>query len=131
MIVVDTSVLVELFRGKQSKGVDLLESIIQAEMEFGIPAPCLQEILQGTRDLREFNFVDSFVSKQRILTPKDYNSYRDAARIAFDCRRKGKTIRSTIDCLVAQITLENSGVLLHEDRDYEAIKVVRPLKFLM
>ena len=131
MIVVDSSVLVSLLRGTETKGSQALESILKAEIDFGIPAPCLQEILQGARDAKEFKVIDTFLSKQKLLIPKDINSYREAAKIAFDCRRVGKTIRSSIDCLIAQLTLEINGVLLHEDKDFFAVQRVRPLKFLL
>ncbi|RLA59144.1 MAG: hypothetical protein DRR04_09255, partial [Gammaproteobacteria bacterium] len=41
-----------------------------------------------------------------------------AARIYYDCRRTGITVRSSVDCLIAQCALENELVLLHQDRDY-------------
>ena len=51
-----------------------------------------------------------------------------ASRIFFDCRRQGVTLRSTIDCLIAQLVLEIDAVLLHDDIDFERIKSVRPLR---
>jgi hypothetical protein len=51
-----------------------------------------------------------------------------AARIFFECRRSGLTVRSAADCLIAQIAIENDLALLHNDRDFEAIQRVRPLK---
>ena len=43
---------------------------------------------------------------------------------------KGITVRSTVDCLIAQIAIENELLLLHNDRDFEAMAAVVPLKFL-
>jgi predicted nucleic acid-binding protein len=40
------------------------------------------------------------------------------------------TVRSTLDCLIAQIALEHGLALLHEDRDFESIRRVRPLTTL-
>ncbi|WP_339367618.1 PIN domain-containing protein [Picosynechococcus sp. NKBG042902] len=51
-----------------------------------------------------------------------------AARIYYDLRRGGKTVRSTIDCCIAQLALSYDLVLLHQDRDFEIIKRVRALK---
>jgi predicted nucleic acid-binding protein len=51
----------------------------------------------------------------------------DAARIYYDCRRRGLTVRSTLDCVVAQIAIEHGVPLLHDDRDYTAISRVRSL----
>ncbi|MDF2529848.1 MAG: PilT protein domain protein, partial [Gammaproteobacteria bacterium] len=44
--------------------------------------------------------------------------YQLAAEHYFKCRKKGLTIRSTIDCLIAQIAIENDLLLLHNDRDF-------------
>jgi predicted nucleic acid-binding protein len=57
-------------------------------------------------------------------------SYLEAARIYFDCRRRALTVRSSVDCLVAQVALDNKLVLLHSDRDFDAIARVRPLRTL-
>lgn len=57
-------------------------------------------------------------------------SHVEAARIYFECRRKGLTVRSTTDCLIAQIALEHGFSLLHEDRDFDAIQRVRRLRTL-
>jgi predicted nucleic acid-binding protein len=63
--------------------------------------------------------------------PRDqWSTHRDAARIYYDCRRKGLTIRSSIDCFIAQLVLEEDGVLLHDDGDFERIREVRPLQTL-
>ena len=53
-----------------------------------------------------------------------------AARIYFDCRRRGSTVRSSLDCYIAAIALERGDELLHDDEDFEAIKRVRPLRTL-
>ena len=46
-----------------------------------------------------------------------------------DCRKKGITIRSTIDCLIAETALEHDLRLLHNDNDFVAMSQVIPLKF--
>jgi predicted nucleic acid-binding protein len=55
-------------------------------------------------------------------------SYAAAARIYFDCRKKGITINSTVDCLIAQTAIENDLTLLHNDADFDRIQRVAPLK---
>jgi predicted nucleic acid-binding protein len=54
--------------------------------------------------------------------------WSDAARIFFDLRRRGRTVRSSIDCCIAQIAIENDVLLLHRDRDFEVIAELRPLR---
>ena len=129
MIVVDTSVLVDLFKGRRTPAVERFRTLEHEGNPYLLPAVCCQELLQGARDEREWRLLEDYLGVQRILACSDVWSTRaKAARIFFDCRRKGITIRNTIDCLVAQLALDASGVLLHDDRDFELIKEVRPLK---
>lgn len=131
MIVVDTSVLVDLLRGRSTPASRRLEAVEREGIPFAIPAVCCQEILQGARDAGEWQVLDSYLGSQELLVPHDpWSTHREAARIFFDCRRKGITVRASIDCLVAQLVLEAEGVLLHDDEDYERIRAVRPLRTL-
>lgn len=129
MIVVDTSVLVDLFRGRSTPAADQLRQIERHRMPFAIPAVCCQELLQGAADEKEWSLLLTYLESQSGLTPGDpWATHREAARIYFDCRRVGVTIRSTIDCFVAQLALEHEAPLLHDDEDFERIRQVRPLQ---
>jgi predicted nucleic acid-binding protein len=60
---------------------------------------------------------------------RDYwSSHPAAARINYDCRRRGLTVRSTLDYFIAQLVLEEEGSLLHDDADFRRIRRVRPLE---
>jgi predicted nucleic acid-binding protein len=92
---------------------------------------CSQELLQGARDEREWRLLRDYLGTQRMLTANDpWAVHTSAARIYFDCRRRGITIRSTIDCWIAQLVLDADGALLHDDEDFERIAMVRPLRIL-
>lgn len=58
------------------------------------------------------------------------SSWQAAARIYYDLRRQGLTVRSPIDCCIAQTALQNDLLLVHNDRDFETIAQVRPLQNL-
>jgi len=129
VIVVDTSVLVDLFKGCRTPAVERFRTIEHEAIPYLLPAVCCQELLQGARDEREWRLLEDYLGVQRILSCSDVRSTRTrAARIYFECRRQSIQVRSTIDCLVAQLVLDADGVLLHDDRDFELIKEVRPLK---
>lgn len=129
MILVDTSVLIDFFRGSKNKAIDVFRSILHEGFPFGITSVILQEVLQGAKDEEEFSTLQKYLSTQRFYHPLDpVLTYRDAARIYFDCRRKGITVRSTIDCLIAQIAMENNLYLLHNDKDFDAIATIANLK---
>ncbi len=131
MIVVDTSVLVAFFRGDKTTQVERLQQMEQQDTPFLLPAICCQEVLQGAKDGREWALLRGYLETQRILFAKrPWDSHVEAARIFFDCRRKGITIGSSIDCLIAQMVLEVEGVLLHDDDDFERVKEIRPLQTL-
>jgi predicted nucleic acid-binding protein len=131
MIAVDTSVLVALFRGQRTAGANKLRELESSGVAFCIPAICCQEVLQGARDEREWEKLVEVLSTQQILSPEDpWKTQMNAARIYYECRRHGLTIRSTVDCFIAALAIEHEAVLLHSDRDYERLKRVCELQTL-
>ena len=131
MIVLDSSVLIGLFRGHQSPAISLFKTMEREGAPFLLPAVCYQEVLQGARDEKEWRLLQDYLGSQDLLVPRNaISTHQAAARIYFDCRRKGLTIRSSMDCYIAQLALEESGTLLHDDDDFDRIAKVRPLKTL-
>jgi predicted nucleic acid-binding protein len=131
LIVVDSSVLIGFLRGHNSPATAKFQSLEEEGIPFALPAICYQEVLQGAKDEREWKLLSEYLGSQELLFAHDaFAAHRQAARIYFDCRRKGLTLRSSIDCLIAYLVLEEDGVLLHDDEDFERIRQVRPLKTL-
>lgn len=129
MILVDTSVLVDFFKGSGSEAASRFKLVLEQGLNFGITSHVFQEVLQGAGSVKEYNLLRRYLETQRFFHPKDpVDSFAQAARIFFQCRRKGITIRSTIDCLIAQIALEHDLPLLHSDRDFQLMATVIPLK---
>jgi predicted nucleic acid-binding protein len=130
MILVDTSVLIDFFKGKKNAATQIFRRALEQSLPFGITSFIYQEVLQGAKTEKEYVRLRKYLSTQRFYHPKSpLNSFEAAARLYFECRNKGITIRSTVDCLVAQITIENNLALLHNDKDFEAMSAVVPLKF--
>ena len=130
MLFVDTSTLINYLKGSNSPACQYLAEIERSNTPFALPSFCLQEVLQGAADEKSWKALNKYLSSQITVAPKDkQSSYIAAARIYYDCRRKGLTVRSSTDCLIAQITLENNGLLLHEDKDFNLIAKVCRLKF--
>jgi hypothetical protein len=63
-----------------------------------------------------------------VFSLKGIDSYIAAAGLYRKCRKKGVTIRSTIDLLIAQIAVENDLILMHHDTDFQNIAKVCSLK---
>jgi predicted nucleic acid-binding protein len=127
MILVDTSVWVDLLRKRRTESAARLRSLLDEQRRLAVTPVILQESLQGAADEREFSLLDEYFSSQSMLLPQDpLDTHRRAARLYFACRRRGFTPRSTVDCLIAQIALDHGVALLHDDRDFEKIAKVAP-----
>ena len=126
MILVDTSVWVEIFRDKTGQIKSAFQERITSE-NYAISRFNQLELLQGARNEKEWDLLDDYLSTQYYLEAS-LNTWREAARIYFGLRRKGITINSPVDCCIAQIALEHGAFLLHRDRDFERISRVRPLE---
>jgi predicted nucleic acid-binding protein len=131
MILVDTSVLLPFLAGRSTPASEALADALAEDVEVALAPLIVQEVLQGAREEAEWRSLKSYLKTQTILAPHDaLATHIAAARIYYDCRRRGLTIRSTLDCVIAQIALEHGVPLLHDDRDYDAIARVRALKTL-
>lgn len=129
MILVDTSVLIDLFKGISNGPANRMREALGHHIPFGITSVIYQEVLQGAKSDKEYNLLRDYLSSQRFFHPQDaVKTYEDAARIYFSCRKKGVTIRSTTDCLIAQIALEQDLALLHNDRDFDAMAPIIKLR---
>lgn len=127
MFLVDTSVWIDYLRGNPTASVAKLQDILDEGRPFGITSLILQEILQGTDSEASFARLETYLRTQIFFHPPDpVSTHVEAARIYSRCRRAGVTIRSTIDCLVAQTAIEHGLLLLHSDRDFDRIASVVP-----
>ncbi len=127
MFLIDTSVWIDYLRDKNTPTTKYFTTLLDDEIPFGITGVIYQEILQGAASKSDFNYLVDYLGTQRFYHLKDdIVSYQSAAKIYFDCRRKGITIRSTIDCFIAQIAIENDLILFHNDEDFNKISAVAP-----
>jgi predicted nucleic acid-binding protein len=127
MILVDTSVLVNFFKGIENEKVNKLCNAISNGIPFGINAHIYLELIQGSRDMKEFSKLKDYLSSQRFYDLKEgVKSYEKAAFIYCKCRKEGITVRSTIDLIIVQTAIENKLYLLHDDRDFSQIAGIIP-----
>lgn len=129
MILVDTSVWIEFFNASGSKPHLVLHSLIEEEEDIAIADIILTEILQGIKTEENFQTVRRYLLRLPIYSLKGVDSFVEAAQIYRACRKRGRTVRKTIDCLIAAIAVENNLALFHNDKDFQTIaKVVGDLK---
>lgn len=130
MILIDASAFVEFLNRTGSREDILIAQLIRNDDPIALADITLTEILQGIKNDRECREVKTSLLTFPILCLKNTESYISAAELYRKCRKKGLTIRSTIDILIAQIALEHSATLLHNDRDFDAIAQVCELRLM-
>lgn len=121
MILVDTSVWIDFFRGEDIWYRHALHNLIEDEEDICLTVLILTELLQGIKRDSDYRAVKGFLLDLPIFSPKDIDSYSKAAEIYRACRKKGITIRRTLDCLIAQTAIDHDLCLLHNDRDFDLI----------
>jgi predicted nucleic acid-binding protein len=119
VILVDTSVWIELLRRKIRVDPEML-------LEFVTCGPVLQEVLQGVAEGDAEGelvtpFQDALLALPRLDDPLPIEAFLEAAEMDRMARRKGYTIRSGVDCLIAAIALRHNIPVWHRDRDFETI----------
>jgi hypothetical protein len=126
-VVVDTSVWIDYFNGYPSWQAERLIKAISDNEEIILPGIIQTEILLGFSNDKQANKVANILSA--FDPPKDLKNddYQQAAKIYRTCRKNGKTIRSTIDCLIAAMCLRENLELLSKDRDFDVIAQYFPL----
>ena len=125
IFLIDTSIWLNLFRDKSDTTKELIWSTIGSN-EIALTRFIQMEMLQGANDGREWSLLSDYLEDQLYLETTT-KSWSQAARIYYDLRRQGITVRSPINCCIAQIAMDHDAVLLHEDRDFERIADIRPL----
>lgn len=122
MILVDTSVWIDFLIGRNTPHRRLLHHLIESEEDICITEIIFTEILQGIRDDALYDTTKNYLIEFPVIKPKSIDTYVSAADIYRKCRKKGKTVRKTVDCIIAAIVLENTLTLLHNDADFGVIK---------
>ena len=126
MLLIDTSVWIPFFNDAKSAAADFLETALLDNRVTCINAIVEMEILQGIRD------EDSFLETKRYLEDFQYfpmlgkEYYDKAVEIFRACRKRGITVRRSLDCVIAANCIIDGLTVVHQDRDFEFIKKAFP-----
>lgn len=134
MIVLDTSVLSEVFRRRkptepEPAAVAAVRRMISEDWPLSVPGVVLQELLSGVRVREQFRRLESLTDGFPLLLASR-REHVAAARISNTCRRTGVSV-STVDCLIAAQTIAAAGRLFTLDSDFERIAAHTDLKLLV
>ena len=128
MIVVDTSVWIDFFRGKNSIQRHTLHKLIAEEEDIALTEIILTEILQGIKEDKDYKKIKTYLLEFPVHRPMGLETYLKAAQLFRKCRQKDKTVRNTVDCIISAICIENNQILLHNDSDFDLIESCTGLK---
>jgi predicted nucleic acid-binding protein len=120
-VLVDTSVWADFFNGHPSPHAEALSRLIREEADVLTCGVVAAEVLQGIRRSEELRSIERLLLDMEWLTPREPETYVEAANLYRQLRARGSTIRSTIDCLIAKLAEENGALLLSKDRDLRTI----------
>ena len=118
MILVDSSVWIDYFRGTITAKTELLDTLLGRE-PLAIGDFMLTEVLQGFADERAFNAARKMRTSLMIVELGGLKIAIQAAKNFRTLRSRGVTVRKTIDTVIATRCIESGYELLHNDRDFD------------
>lgn len=121
MTIVDTSVWIEYFHPIDTPRTRWLERNVTTE-PVGVLDLVVCEVLQGVRDDRTAARLFSDLMRFQTFSTAGVETAAAAAGHYRELRRRGRTVRGTIDCLIATFCILNGHTLLHWDRDFDAFE---------
>jgi len=128
VIVVDTSVWIEVLNEQRSPQAERCVELIEAGEPIALTDIVVTEILQGFRSEREARLVERYLRAFPILRLDGLDDFVLAAELYRRARRAGVTIRKTLDCLIAAPCVRTGAPLLHADADFDRLAKCTPLR---
>ena len=120
MIVVDSSVWIDFLNGRAAPHVRRLRTLLGTQ-EIIVGDLMVCEVLQGLDSERAAREVEALLRRFDIVPMAGETIAVTAARHFRAMRRRGITIRKTIDLLIGAWCIENGTPLLHNDSDFHAM----------
>jgi len=118
VVIVDSTVWIDYFNGRHNPETDWLDGQLSAQ-RLGLTTLILCEVLQGLRDERRAALVEAELTGLEIFEAGSVALAAQAARNYRALRSRGKTVRKTVDVLIATFCLQDQHSLLHRDRDFD------------
>jgi predicted nucleic acid-binding protein len=119
LILVDSSVWIDYFKGTITAQTDILDRLLVQE-PLAIGDLILTEVLQGFPSERDFNQARKMLTALTVVELGGRDIAIQAARNFRALRNLGVTVRKTIDTVIATRCIESEYDLLHSDRDFDA-----------
>ena len=116
MILVDSSVWIDYFRGHATPQTDTLDRLL-GDQPLAVGDLILTEVLQGFASERDFAQARRVLTSLTVVDLGGQDIAIQAAKNFRALRALGITTRKTIDTVIATRCIESDYELLHCDRD--------------
>jgi predicted nucleic acid-binding protein len=120
-VLVDTSAWIEFFNGRTTPQSEAIARLLEGEDDVCTCGVVVAEVLQGLRRDGSRREIEDLFAQMTFLEAVGISPYVRAASLYRSLRKRGVTVRSTIDCLIAVLAEENACALLARDRHLSAI----------
>lgn len=127
MIFLDSTVFIDYFNGKKNRQVEILDSVLGKELVV-IGDYVLTEVLHGFRSDKDFQKAKTILLSFPCFDIGGKEIAIQSAKNYRVLRKKGITVRKTIDVMIATFCIENNFALLQNDKDFEPFEKYLKLK---
>lgn len=131
MILVDSSVWIDFFRGTSNASTEQLVKILRGrriEVEVGVADLVIYEVMRGFDEPKDRQRAKNLLLDISVVQIGGLENALLAAEHYNALRQSGYTIRSPIDVLLASYCITHGHALLHRDADFDVMKTLRGLK---
>jgi predicted nucleic acid-binding protein len=128
VIVVDTSVWIDVLGGRRTRKALRCIELIEGGQPVALTDVILTEVLQGLRSDDDAQLVERHLRAFPILRLEDLGDFALAASLYRAARGQGVTVRKTLDCLIAAPCVRTGAPLLHADADFDRLASCTPLR---
>lgn len=128
MIVVDTSVWIDVLNERDSPQAQRCVDLIEDGAPLALTDVVFTEVLQGLRSDREVSRVQRYLQLFPILRLETIEDFELAASLYRRARRAGATVRKTLDCLIAAPCVREDVPILHADEDFDRLASATALR---
>jgi predicted nucleic acid-binding protein len=121
VIVVDTSVWIDVLAGRDTDAAIRCVALIENGEPVALTEVVYCELLQGVRSPEHAAVLDDHLRAFPVLSLGGLDDFRLAAELYRTARASGITIRKTLDCLIAVPCIRTGAPLLHADADFDRL----------
>ena len=121
MVVVDTSVLIDFINGITNPETQWLDFALE-QQRLCVTSLVLTELMMGMRTVREADLIHAQLKEFEMIELVECELAIDAARNYRSLKNEGRTVRKTVDLLIATFCIRHRHSLLHRDRDFDVFE---------